>query len=274
MQRLGVLICVTLAVVGALFTWATTGTAPRDTGAPAPPHAAKAAPLAEAARSGMRTASRSERRVQPPKQAPMTPAKRPPLGSRWTTTKLNVRSAPGQASRLLTVIDRGAKVSVTGEIRGPWAQTSRKHGAAWVQRAYLSSHAPQPTPTPASRSQARGVSGAPCPDGSAVERGLQPNTVKLYRAVCAAFPAVSSWGGRSGSGNHGSGHALDIMCRNSLGNAIARYVRAHAGELGVSEVIWSQRIWTVQRSSEGWRAMPDRGSATANHYDHVHVTLY
>jgi hypothetical protein len=39
-------------------------------------------------------------------------------------------------------------------------------------------------------------------------------------------------------------------------------------------VIWSQHIWTVQRSSEGWRAMPDRGSTTANHYDHVHVSVY
>jgi hypothetical protein len=44
--------------------------------------------------------------------------------------------------------------------------------------------------------------------------------------------------------------------------------------LGVSEVIWSQRIWTVERSSDGWRWMEDRGSDTANHYDHVHVTVY
>ncbi|MEP7157788.1 MAG: SH3 domain-containing protein, partial [Chloroflexota bacterium] len=37
---------------------------------------------------------------------------------------------------------------------------------------------------------------------------------------------------------------------------------------------WSQRIWSVQRSSEGWRPMADRGSTTANHYDHVHVSVY
>jgi hypothetical protein len=64
------------------------------------------------------------------------------------------------------------------------------------------------------------------------------------------------------------------MATGSLGSAIADYVRAHAGELGVSEVIWAQRIWTVQRSSEGWRPMEDRGSTTANHYDHVHVSVY
>jgi hypothetical protein len=26
------------------------------------------------------------------------------------------------------------------------------------------------------------------------------------------------------------------------------------------------------RASEGWRYMEDRGSTTANHYDHVHVS--
>ena len=33
-------------------------------------------------------------------------------------------------------------------------------------------------------------------------------------------------------------------------------------------------IWSVERGGEGWRGMSDRGSTTANHYDHVHVTTY
>jgi hypothetical protein len=123
---------------------------------------------------------------------------------------------------------------------------------------------------------AAGVSAAPCPDGSSVESGLTAHAVAVYRAVCAAFPAVSSWGGRTGSGGeHSMGLALDIMCpTSSLGDAISAWVREHAHVLGVSQVIWSQHIWTVQRGGEGWRAMPDRGSTTANHYDHVHVTVY
>lgn len=119
-----------------------------------------------------------------------------------------------------------------------------------------------------------GVSGRPCPDGSGVEAGLTANAVKVYRAVCEAFPSVSRWGGRSGSGNHGAGKALDIMVTGSTGDSIAAYVRANAGRLGVSEVIWARRIWTVQRAGDGWRSMEDRGSATANHFDHVHVTVY
>jgi hypothetical protein len=79
----------------------------------------------------------------------------------------------------------------------------------------------------------------------------------------------------SGSGgDHGAGKALDIMSTGSLRDAIADYVRAHAAEFDVNYVIRAQHIWSVQRSSEGWRLMEDRGSVTANHFDHVHVSLF
>ncbi|MGZ4665413.1 MAG: SH3 domain-containing protein [Frankiaceae bacterium] len=223
-------------------------------------------------RTDMRAASRSSHRLSAPVPRPVKatePAVR--VRPRWTTTRLKVRANPGEGSRLLAVLGAGAQVRVTGTVRGQWAEAAWKDRKAWVRTAYLTPTKPSAT----AFKKPAGVSGAACPDGSAVETGLQANTVKLYRAVCAAFPAVNAWGGRSGSGgNHGTGRALDIMCTSSLGGAIANYVRSHASELGVSEVIWAQRIWTVQRSSEGWRPMADRGSATANHYDHVHVSLY
>jgi hypothetical protein len=98
----------------------------------------------------------------------------------------------------------------------------------------------------------------------------------VHRAVCAAFPSVTTYLGLRGSGDyHGTGQAIDIMIPSSaVGDQIAAFVKANYKALGVSEIIWSQHIWTVQRSSEGWRAMPDRGSLTANHYDHVHVSVY
>ena len=52
---------------------------------------------------------------------------------------------------------------------------------------------------------------------------------------------------------------------------LAAWLRANYASLGITEIIYQQRIWTTQRASEGWRAMEDRGSATANHYDHIHV---
>jgi len=196
------------------------------------------------------------------------------LRPRWVTADLNVWARPGEDGRLLTVLDTGAKVLVTGETAGAWAQVRRGERLAWVRKAYLDRDKPAEPDEPAQPPAPAGVSYAPCPDGSAVESGLMPNTVKVYRAVCAAFPAITTWGGRSGGGNHGAGLALDIMVSGEAGWAVAEYVRARAGELGASEVIFSQRIWTVQRSGEGWRAMEDRGSITANHYDHVHVTVY
>ena len=65
-----------------------------------------------------------------------------------------------------------------------------------------------------------------------------------------------------------------MISNSTVGWQLANWVRANAKRLGVSEVIYSQKIWTVQRGSEGWRSMSDRGSATANHYDHVHVSVY
>lgn len=126
-----------------------------------------------------------------------------------------------------------------------------------------------------SDSPSTSVSGKPCASGSSVESGLSSNAVKVHRAVCAQFPSVTSYGGvRAGDGGeHGTGNALDIMVSGSTGDQIADYIRANASRLGVSEVIWAQKIWTTERASEGWRFMEDRGSTTANHYDHVHVTV-
>jgi hypothetical protein len=201
-------------------------------------------------------------------------AARVTLTIRWVTAPLNVMAAPAAGARRLTVLHVGAKVRVTGKVRGAWAQVSRGGRLAWVHRAFLASTKPSLKPAFAAAGGGS-VSGARCPDGSAVESGLVTHTIEVYRAVCAAFPAVTTWGGRSGDGgDHGTGHALDIMCTGSLGDAIAAYVRAHASQFGVSYVIWSQHIWSVPRASEGWRAMPDRGSTTANHYDHVHVSVY
>ena len=107
--------------------------------------------------------------------------------------------------------------------------------------------------------------------------GLSANAIKVLRAANATFPQVTSIGGlRSGSGaqDHGTGHALDLMTWDkATGDRIAAYMQQHASELGITYMIWRQHIWSVQRADEGWRLMADRGSATANHYYHVHVSV-
>ena len=59
----------------------------------------------------------------------------------------------------------------------------------------------------------------------------------------------------------------------ALGTAIAEFLRSHAS-LHLYDILWRQQIWTPVRASEGWRGMSSRGSTTANHYDHVHVSVY
>ncbi|HSE09670.1 MAG TPA: SH3 domain-containing protein [Nocardioidaceae bacterium] len=236
--------------------------------------------------------SRSEPRVRLEEKPPEV------VDHKFATAPLNVRTAPSKDARILDVLDWASKIAVTGERRGKWAEIVRGEESRWVTAAYLAEKKPKPEPEPEEKTEAQaepeaapepaqaeeapaepattGLSSAPCASGSDVESGLVANAIAVHRAVCAAFPEVTSYGGvRAGDdGYHGSGQALDIMITGSAGDQIAEFVRSHAAELGVSEVIWSQRIWTVQRSSEGWRWMEDRGSTTANHYDHVHVSVY
>ena len=48
-------------------------------------------------------------------------------------------------------------------------------------------------------------------------------------------------------------------------------------EFGIYYIIWKQRFYMSQYNIYGlantWNLMPDRGGATANHYDHVHVSF-
>jgi hypothetical protein len=233
---------------------------------------AEAAPQL-AARVG--TVSRSARRV--------TLHKKPEVKDReYMTAPLNLWAEPSEKGKPLDVLEEGRTVALTGVVKSGFAQILHEGQLRWVNDAYLSDEKPQPeaeaeTATgteEAGVSSAAGVSTAPCPDGSGTESGLTSSAVRLYRAVCNAFPALSSYGGYDGHGEHSTGRAIDFkVSDSSLGQAVADWCRAHAGELGLSDIIWSQRIWTAQRSGEGWRSMEDRGSATANHYDHVHVQV-
>ena len=71
----------------------------------------------------------------------------------------------------------------------------------------------------------------------------------------------------------GIGDVWDGQLSGRLRGAMADYYRAHAAQYGISYIIFNQHIWSVARSSEGWRFMADRGSDTQNHKDHVHVSF-
>jgi uncharacterized protein YraI len=199
------------------------------------------------------------------------------IDSKYATTEVNVRTQPNADSSVVAVVNKGTKLSVTKTVSNGFRYVSYRGKGRWVTNQYLSDTKPRSTTSISSgRSGSSGISQAPCPSGSSVEDGLTPDAIRVHRAVCHRYPQVTSFlGVRTSSGYHGEGRALDCMISNStVGWELAKWVRANASRLGAMEVIYQQQIWTVQRSSEGWRPMEDRGSPSANHMDHVHVSVY
>jgi hypothetical protein len=188
---------------------------------------------------------------------------------RWTTTDLNLWSSAAAPARQVGEVASGHRVLVTGRSAGHRVELVVGGRSRWVTAGYLSDRRPAaPDPTSA------GLSMAPCPDPS-VEYRLTPGAVYVYRSVCHAFPQITAYGGWADRGEHVSGKALDIMTSDvALGNAIAAFLQQHAAELHIYDILWRQHIWTPVRSAEGWRLFADRGSPTANHMNHVHVSVY
>jgi hypothetical protein len=168
---------------------------------------------------------------------------------------------PDETSEAVVAIAPRSQVGITGTTHEGFTQVAYADKVGWVRTNSLVTGGP--------------LSSGPCASGNGVEKGLQPDTIRVHRVACAAFPQVTRYGGVGGGGEHATGQALDIMTKDvQLGTIIAIFMREHAAELGVSQVIWRQHIWTVQMAGGGWRAMESRGSPTANHMDHVHVTTY
>jgi hypothetical protein len=224
--------------------------------------AARASTSSSAPDTGPRTlgTSRSQARV------PLVNTRVPrATGKLWTTENLDLRLEPRGKAKVAGLLKSGKQVPVTGRRHDGYAEVVMGRVARWVTQDYLSK---KKVP------EAMAVSDQPCPDGSSIESGLQPAAVRTYRAVCNAFPELSAYGGQDGHGEHVNGQAIDFMVpSSSVGERVADYVYAHRAEFDLFDIIWAQHIWTIERSGEGFRSMSDRGSATANHYDHVHIMV-
>lgn len=110
--------------------------------------------------------------------------------------------------------------------------------------------------------------------------GLQPQTAAFKEEIANLFGITFFSGYRPGdSGDHGKGLATDFIVPESseLGDKIAEYAIQNMASRGISYIIWKQRFYAPFDSKYGpantWNPMPDRGSVTENHYDHVHVSM-
>jgi uncharacterized protein YgiM (DUF1202 family) len=188
-------------------------------------------------------------------------------GTRYATATLNIRSTYTAKYRLITEVPRGAKLKITGVVKNGRMQIIFDKAVRWVTAKYLSKSVPRGMPA----------------SWRAVEQGLKPNAIKVHRATRAKFPQITTYYTlRAGVfTDHSTGRALDLMIPNyrsasgkALGYEVAAWAKANAKSLGINYVIWNQHIWNVTRDSEGWRYMADRGGDSANHKDHVHITVF
>lgn len=193
-----------------------------------------------------------------------------PIGFRFATVPLNLRTAPSEQSEVVDVLEFASKVAITGETKHGFAEVARDGKPFWVSAEYLAKDKPKPEKEePAATAAAGGGTCTATPPSGVVSQAMV-----VFEAVCANFPTITTYGGWRGDGEHSDGHAIDVMVSGDLGWQVAEFLRAHAAEFNLYDVIYAQRIFTQERASEGWRYMEDRGSTTANHYDHVHVAVY
>ena len=194
----------------------------------------------------------------------------PPLpavtGKRYATADLTIRTTSGSDFLDLGDIPKGTKLSITGVTENKRAQIIWDGAVRWVTAQYLSKSKPS-----------SGGGGSP-----GVEKGLKPNALKVLAAVRKDWPQIKTIGGVHPDPlpDHPSGRALDLMLPDykskagkKLGHDLSRWLQKRHNELGINYIIYDQHIWNEQRDKEGWRPMAGRGSDSANHKNHVHVTV-
>ncbi len=238
----------------------------REAASPTASATAAAPKKATPSSSGKPSATRS---------TPAVPSLGEVVGSRWTTATVNVRSGPGVDFATLVTLASGTRVQVTKVVvDGRWQQVLVDGKPGFIANKFLAEKAVAPTQS-ASPKRERSVAQEPCKATVRGEQGLTARAAGVLRAVCNEFPNVTSFGGwRNDSDSyHSQGRAIDAMISGEAGWEVANWARKNASKLGITEVIYAQKIWTVQRASDGWRSMSDRGNDTANHYDHVHITV-
>ena len=118
-------------------------------------------------------------------------------------------------------------------------------------------------------------------------QGLQPHVAMMKQFLAKKFnvdPIYGVRGDSDGTGHgHGDGVALDLMLyenggiNSTKGQVIADYLAENFKDLGIFYIIWEQKFYAdiqnIYGSANTWSSMPDRGSITQNHFDHVHISF-
>ena len=213
-----------------------------------------------------------------------------PAGAPVAETTSPVEEAP-QAETSATEATEATTSAETSVAAAPATETPADTAGTSATEETAASTATSDTATSTyqaeqSQTPSRTYSAPAAPDyaGLAVAKsenaGLQPQTAAFKEEIANLFGITSFSGYRPGdSGDHGKGLAIDFMVpvSSALGDQIAEYAVKNMASRGINYIIWKQRFYAPYDSKYGpaytWNPMPDRGSVTENHYDHVHVSM-
>ena len=171
------------------------------------------------------------------------------------------------------------------------AATSEAASEAPAVTSEAASDAPESSEAPASVAPVATSEAAPdAPEAPAeqlaatnilpTDPNLQPQAEAFRQDVAAKFGLTNIGGYREGDPqDHGNGRAVDVMVPvgSEVGNQVAQYAVDNIANAGISYVIYRQHFYApvdnIYGPANTWNQMPDRGSITENHYDHVHVSF-
>lgn len=178
-----------------------------------------------------------------------------------TTTALNLRTGAGTGNRILVTMPSGATVRVLrAQPVSGWYEISYAAHRGWASGAYLAD---------------AGGGGGGGGGGGARTFRIQGPAVRAHvqtfvNVACTAVgcpDVLGTYNGHSPSADR----AVDVFQLKARGDSFAAWTVNNGRNHRVTYAIWWQRINSLD--GRGWRGMADRGSRTANHYDHVHVSF-
>lgn len=210
---------------------------------------------------------------------PTSPSVPQATGSATVTVgSLYIRATSAADGAVVATVYRGATLQTTGVTDGDRLQVIYQGAVRWVFKAYTSVGGANNAVDP-------GTS-APIPSGLTTSgiAQLNSNAKSVFNHVVANYPQIRTIYGWRASSNwssdHPNGRAVDVMIANwssqssiDLGWTIAKDFAANASQHNVSYIIFRQQQFNTAYPARGWRMMEDRGSATENHMDHVHVSV-
>ncbi|WP_438838878.1 peptidoglycan-binding protein LysM [Streptococcus pluranimalium] len=197
-----------------------------------------------------------------------------------TSTQATSESAelPTVAEASSQVLEETSVSVVTSESMATVSQAVSQVVSATASQSV--SEASMPSVTPVTEASAQTVTSATQATSNPANAGLQPQVAAYKEEVAAKYGITAFSLYRAGSNDdHGKGLAVDFMIpvSSALGDQVAQDAIHNMSSRGISYIIWKQQFYAPFDSIYGpaytWNPMPDRGSVTENHYDHVHVSF-